>query len=204
MPNPAGSLCGVDALAAEDHALLPSPAVIVDRYGPYLERLLGRMIGWDPELPDLLQDVFLQAFQYMNHLKNPAAVRTWLGRIAIWTACVFIRRRRRRRSFIVLPIDELPEPIAIGSDPEIRAALQHVDGVLAALPVNDRIAFVERFVDGMKLREMADAHGVSLSTIKRILSRAEKRFLLLSGRDPLLREHLEGSSRWGLDGAQRG
>ena len=74
--------------------------------------------------------------------------------------------------------------------------MERAASVLGALPTDDRVAFVERFVDGMKLRDMADAHGVSLSTIKRTLTRAEKRFLSLTRRDPLLRECLGGSGRW--------
>lgn len=186
----------MEAIVIADKARLPPPRVIVDRYGPYLERLLGRLVGWDPELPDLLQEVFLQAFQYMSHLKNPAALRTWLGRIAIWTACVFVRRRRRRRGLVqMVPSEDLPEPTALVADPEIRAAVQRATGVLASLPTDDRMVFVERFVDGVKLRDMADARGVSLSTMKRTLSRAEKRFLNLTRRDPLLRDCLE-DSRW--------
>jgi RNA polymerase sigma-70 factor (ECF subfamily) len=176
---------------------LPSPAVIVERYGPYLERLLGRMVGWDPELPDLLQDVFLQAFQCLGDLKNPAALKGWLGRIAIFTARAWIRKRRLRRGWLrVLPPEELPESKAVVPEPEVVEALQHTHAVLDALPADERMAFVLRFVDGMKLREVARICGVSLSTVKRTLLRAEKRFLAVTGRDPLLSERLRASRRW--------
>jgi RNA polymerase sigma factor (sigma-70 family) len=94
-----------------------------------------------------------------------------------------------------VPFEELPEPSMPILDPEVRASVKRATSVLAALPARDRTAFVERFVDGMKLRDMAEAHGVSLSTIKRTVSRAEKRFLTLTRRDPMLRDCLE-SSRW--------
>jgi len=64
------------------------------------------------------------------------------------------------------------------------------------LPPDERLAFILRFVDGMKLREVAKICGVSLSTIKRTLSRAERRFLAVTRRDPLLHERLRASSRW--------
>jgi RNA polymerase sigma-70 factor, ECF subfamily len=176
---------------------LPSPAVIVERYGPYLERLLGRMVGWDPELPDLLQDVFLQAFQCLGDLKNPAALKGWLGRIAIFTARAWIRKRRLRRGWLrILAPEELPETNAVVPEPEVIEALQHTHVVLDALPPDERLAFVLRFVDGMKLREVAKICEVSLSTIKRTLSRAEKRFLAVTRRDPLLYERLRASGRW--------
>jgi RNA polymerase sigma-70 factor (ECF subfamily) len=68
--------------------------------------------------------------------------------------------------------------------------------VLDALPPDERLAFVLRFVDGMKLREVARICGVSLSTVKRTLLRAEKRFLAVTRRDPLLAERLRASRRW--------
>ena len=176
---------------------LPSHAVIVERYGPYLERLLGRMVGWDPELPDLLQDVFLQAFQCLGDLKNPAALKGWLGRIAIFTARAWIRKRRLRRGWLrILAPEELPETNAVVPEPEVIEALQHTHAVLDALPADERLAFILRFVDGMKLREVAKMCGVSLSTIKRTLSRAERRFLAVTRRDPLLHERLRSSRRW--------
>jgi RNA polymerase sigma-70 factor (ECF subfamily) len=176
---------------------LPSPAVIVERYGPYLERLLGRMVGWDPELPDLLQDVFLQAFLCLGDLKNPAALKGWLGRIAIFTARAWIRKRKLRRGWLrVLAPEELPETNAVVPEPEVIEALQHTHCVLDALPEDERLAFVLRFVDGMKLREVARLSGVSLSTVKRTLTRAEKRFLAVTRRDPLLYERLRAGGRW--------
>jgi RNA polymerase sigma-70 factor (ECF subfamily) len=176
---------------------LPSPAVIVERYGPYLERLLGRMVGWDPELPDLLQDVFLQAFQCLHDLKNPAALKGWLGRIAIFTARAWIRKRRLRRGWLrILAPEDLPETNAVVPEPEVIEALQHTHAVLDALPPDERLAFMLRFVDGMKLREVANICEVSLSTVKRTLSRAEKRFLAVTRRDPLLHERLRASGRW--------
>ena len=96
----------------------------------------------------------------------------------------------------MMPPDELPERSAMAPDLEILAALERAGGVLGALSDDDRTAFVERFVDGMKLRDIADAHGVSLSTIKRTLSRAEKRFVMLSARDPVLHERLTSGARW--------
>jgi RNA polymerase sigma-70 factor (ECF subfamily) len=188
----------VQALGVANKPSLPAPAVIVDRYGPYLERLLGRLVGWDPELPDLVQEVFLQAFQYMGKIKNPAALRTWLGRIAIFTACMFLRKRRRRRGLLLLvPSEELPDRGAPAAAPEVRSAVHRVTDLLASLPAEDRTVFLERFVDGRKVCDMADDRGVSLSTMKRALSRAETRFLKVARRDPLLRGCLAGS-RWEL------
>jgi RNA polymerase sigma-70 factor (ECF subfamily) len=169
-----------------------SPAVIVELYRPYLERMLVRIVGWDPELPDLLQEVLLQSFLCVNELKSPAALKVWLTRIAIYSARAWIRKQQRhRRCFEMRPIEELPEMSAIVSDPEVIEELQHARAALDALPPGQRLAFTLRFVDGRELREIATICGVSDSTVKRTLARAEKQFFALARRSPLLYRRME-------------
>ncbi len=68
--------------------------------------------------------------------------------------------------------------------------------MLDAMPVDQRMAFVLRYVHGATLVEAADACGTSLATIKRRLSRAEARFLdAVRGRPELVRWVEEGT-RW--------
>jgi DNA-directed RNA polymerase specialized sigma24 family protein len=42
----------------------------------------------------------------------------------------------------------------------------------------------------MQLQEIAESCGISLATVKRRLSRAERKFELLAEHDAVLREHL--------------
>jgi RNA polymerase sigma-70 factor (ECF subfamily) len=65
------------------------------------------------------------------------------------------------------------------------------------MPVDLRIPFALRFVDGMELRDVAEACDCSLATVKRRLASAEKRFLALANRDPALAAAVARSVRWG-------
>jgi RNA polymerase sigma-70 factor (ECF subfamily) len=76
-------------------------------------------------------------------------------------------------------------------------ALRATYAVLEQLAVDERIAFVLRFIEGMELKEGAVACSVSLATFKRRLARAEERFTELARSSPVLRDWLEGGSRWG-------
>ena len=193
-------------IVASDAALISAlqlgqpgaPAMLVDRYGQYVERLLARVVGVDPELPDLIQDVFVQALTCLNDLKNPAAVKQWLGTLAVYTARAWIRRTRLRRRWVRFTSpDELPEMDATVPGVEINLALQRTYRLLEGLPTDERIAFALRFVEGMDLTDVAEVCGVSLSTVKRTLMRAEKRFTDAARKDPLLQERINSSSRWG-------
>jgi RNA polymerase sigma-70 factor (ECF subfamily) len=171
--------------------------VLVDRYGRYVERLLVRVVGLTPDVPDLLHEVFTRALERVHEIKQPDALKGWLGSLTIFTARAWLRNRRFRRTWLrFLPPEEVPDPVAPVLEPDVQDALRRVYRVLEHLPVDERIAFGLRFMDGMGLRETAELCGVSPATIKRRLSRAEARFLADAGRDPLLRERIERGERW--------
>ena len=65
--------------------------------------------------------------------------------------------------------------------------------VLGLLPTDERIAFALRVLDGMELTSVASACGVSLATVKRRLKSAQRRFVELSRREPVLVDWLARS-----------
>jgi RNA polymerase sigma-70 factor (ECF subfamily) len=162
-------------------------ALLFDRYSLHVRRVLARVLGPDPELSDLLQDVFVAALSSMHSIEDPSALKAWLTRTAVFTARGRIRRRARWRFLRFVPDDELPEPAFPAQDAEGSQALTAVYRVLKTLPADERIAFALRIIEGMELTAVATACGVSLSTIKRRLSSAQQRFDELSAREPVLR-----------------
>jgi RNA polymerase sigma-70 factor (ECF subfamily) len=174
-----------------------APAALVEHYGRYVERLVARVMGFDPEVPDLVQEVFVRALECVHDLKDPYSLKGWLGSLAIFTARAWMKRRRFRRRWLrFLPPQELPETASISASPEANETLARTYQALDKLPPDERIAFALRFVDGMQLADVASMVGVSLATIKRRLVRAERRFLDTARRDPLLRERIAMGERW--------
>ncbi len=167
-------------------------AALFDRYGALVHRVLVRVLGPDPEVHDLLQDVFVAALASIHRLENAAALRGWLTQIAVFTARGRIRKRVRWRFLMFSPNDEMPEQEAIVAPAEISEALKKTYSVLNQLKPDERIPFALRFIDGMELTEVARACGTSLATIKRRLSRAQTRFVELAEGEPALREWVEG------------
>jgi len=161
-------------------------AALFDRYAPHVRRVLARVLGPDPELSDLLQDVFVAALGSLHRLDDPGALRAWLTQTAVYTARARIRRRARWRFLRFVPDDELPDYAGAELDAEGSQALSAVYRVLALLPADERIAFALRVLDGMELTSVASACGVSLATIKRRLGVAQRRFIELSRREPVL------------------
>lgn len=89
-----------------------APAALYDRYSGYVERLLVRVLGRDPELPDLLHEVFAEVFANIHKLKEPAKLKGWLTRVTVFTARGTIRRRSRRRWLRYSSPEVLPDVAA--------------------------------------------------------------------------------------------
>ena len=132
--------------------------------------------------------------------RDPSALKPWLSRVAALTARKALRTRSRRawlRLFTNAAQERRWEPAELGSDPEARQALRESYVLLDELPVDERIVFALRFIDGMELAEVAAACQVSLATVKRRLQRAERRFVGRATQRPVLVEWMQGGgSRW--------
>jgi RNA polymerase sigma-70 factor (ECF subfamily) len=186
----------VEGVRARDPAALGE---LHDRFAEPVLRILLRILGPDRDLPDLQHDAFVRALESIGELRDPDALASWMSAIAVHTARAAIERRsRRRRWLLFLPDDTLPEPEAV--DPraghDAREVLSAVYAVLGRMPADERIAFALRHLDDRELTDVAEICGVSLSSIKRRLARAEARFTKVARGVPALAEYLQGGSSW--------
>jgi len=173
-----------------------APAALFDRYADYVHALLMRILGFDPELGDLIQETFLQALRSVHSIRDASRLKPWLGSVAVHVAHGLIRRRSRRRWLQFRRPENLPTQQAPVADDETREVLQLTFEVLERMPADERIAFSLRFVEQLELTEVAAACGVSLATAKRRIARAERRFLGIAATRSPLAEWLEQRSRW--------
>lgn len=164
-------------------------AALFDRFGPHVHNILLHVLGPEPDVGDLLHDVFVKAIERSNELRDPGALKAWLSSIAVLTARSHLRRRRR---FWTWPskVPERFEP-APHPPPHISTALRLTFALLDRIPTDERIPFALRTIEGMKIAEIAEVCQTSAATIKRRLQRADKRFRRLAQRHSVLHEWLE-------------
>jgi RNA polymerase sigma-70 factor (ECF subfamily) len=189
------------AFAASDEALLEglrqgqgsAVLALFERYGRHVERILGRIVGADPELHDLVHDVFAGVLAGAKQVRKASALKDWLTSVAVFRARTFIRLRARRRLWERLfPSDELPDLAAPVSDDAAVEAVRVTYRLLDSLAADERIVFSLRILDGMKLTEVAEACGVSLATAKRRLARAQANFERMAKNEPALADWMTG------------
>ncbi len=150
--------------------------VLYRRHVHYLLAIATRLLRNGSEGEDVVQDAFVVGFEQLATLRDPAAIRSWLARIAV---SLVRRRMRRQRLLRFLGLDRglddcTLESLASASlRPDDRAELALADRVLDSLPADRRIAWMLRRVEGLPLAEVASACDCSLATAKRWIAVAD-------------------------------
>lgn len=135
-------------------------------YALHRDFVIGMCRRYVPdEAEDLAQDVFVRAFQHVQQYGGRAAFRSWLGRIAI-TTCLM-----RLRKPVLQPAED--ELITTG-DPTNRLAIEQAFG---RIPDADRTALIRRYADGHSTADVAAEVGVSVPAMKSRLRTARARFV---------------------------
>lgn len=146
------------------------------RHAGSLLAMTVRLLANRGEAEEIVQDTFVTAFEQLGTLREPGAVRGWLGQIAV----NLVRRRfRRGRLMRFLGLDRGADDATLEAlaDPGVssdqRAELALVDRLLRGMSPALRLAWMLRRVDGLELGEVASLCGCSLATVKRRIAGAD-------------------------------
>ncbi len=129
-----------------------------------------RMSGDAQRAEELVQDVYVRAWERLKSFRGDALFTTWLHRLAV-NHILQERRslgRRRAREFTAPDLESYGRT-ARRSMPGTRVDLERA---IAALPTKARQVLVLRDVQGYKYGEIAEMTGVSLGTVKAQIHRA--------------------------------
>jgi RNA polymerase sigma-70 factor (ECF subfamily) len=130
------------------------------------------LLGRDAEIDDVVQEVFVNAMRGLRGLREPAAIKGWLATIAVRVVRRKLRRRRLR-SFLAREFEPDDER-GVAAPQEHALLIGRAYRVLDGLPVNARIAWVLRHVEGESLDNVATLCGCSLATAKRRIAAAQR------------------------------
>lgn len=182
---------GASAVTAMVEGLRRSDPAVTRRffelYSGRVERTLRRLLGPADDMEDLVHDVFVDALEAIDKLREPAALPGWVTGIAVITAKRRLQKQYRRRWLSLSPTGVLPELPSTPSDVEARAAFSSIHQILDLMRPEDKIAVLLYRVDGLTVDDAAQAMGISSSTFKRRLRRGERHLLKLAKRSTTLR-----------------
>lgn len=174
--TPVGSLSGAGAAVS-----LEDFDAVVSALQTRIYRLLLGMLR-DPDAAETLtQDCFLRAYQSRSSYRGDASLSTWVSQIAINLARDHQRNRKsqfwrglfRTEEHYEAAVAAVPDGKR-AHDAELVAREQVAAVWLAAegLPTQQRAVFVLRFVEDKSMKEIAQATGLKVGTVKIHLFRA--------------------------------
>ena len=134
-----------------------------------------RMSGDPRRAEELVQDVFVRAWEQRARFRGASLVGTWLHRLAVNVVLSGARADRRRMARIE-PSDD-PEAIG-GARPGVRpepvGERLDLERAIALLPPGARTAFVLHDVEGYTHEEIARVTGTAVATVRSQLHRARR------------------------------
>lgn len=143
-------------------------------HASYVGRLAFRLLGREEEVDDIVQDVFITLFRNLEKIRQSESIRAWLGTTTVRT----VRRRLRlRRIGFLLRQQDHADPVELegqGATGEDRAALWKVHVALKKVSINNRIAWIFRYLEQESVDDIARLCGCSRSTAKRRIADAHQ------------------------------
>jgi RNA polymerase sigma-70 factor (ECF subfamily) len=154
---------------------------LVERHRSMVYRVAYQFAGNHHDAEDIAQEVFIKVYRSLERFRQEAQLSSWLYRI-VMNAC--IDHRRRHAPAGSAPFGEEAEHKMLNTPeetpgPEQRAYAGELGAVLEAaigeLPKGQRLVFIMRHHQGLKLCEIAEALGLAEGTVKRQLHAAVRR-----------------------------
>ena len=147
---------------------------LVQHYHPRIYQLVLRYVKDPEDARDVTQEAFLKTYQGLCDFKGNSQFYTWLYRIAVNLCIDFLRRDAKRKLMTdQTPWDELPmrdmadphatPPSKAVENQELRSQIH--EAILQLSP-KQREVFMLRYYDGFSQKEIAQAVGSSLGTVK--------------------------------------
>jgi RNA polymerase sigma-70 factor (ECF subfamily) len=151
--------------------------VLMRRYNQRLFRVVRSIVDHDDEAEDVLQQTYTSAFEHLRQFAGRAKFSTWLTRIAVHEALARLKQRQRLRPVDfsaadnagLVPLSRAPSAERVAVNQELTVLLAKVVG---ELPVELRIVFALRIVEGASTSESAACLNLSEANVKVRLHRA--------------------------------
>jgi RNA polymerase sigma-70 factor (ECF subfamily) len=146
-------------------------ATLIAHLRPRFGRYAHRMLGNREDAEEVLQDTFVRMYRRLGSCRDPALVEPWAFRILV-NRCRTTLGRSGRAGRLLTPADPERHDPGVDHPAEASAWREEIDRALAALPAEQREAFLLRHVEDLSYGEMAELTGAGVSALKMRVMRA--------------------------------
>lgn len=159
---------------------------LISRYEQRVYALAMRMLRQEQDAEDVTQQTFLSVLENLEGFRGESSFSTWVLRIASHAALKIIRKRKGLNTVSLEEATESSDDSSSIPHPEFiadwRQSPEHLvernevrrllDDALARLDEKYRLVFLLRDVEGLSVRETAEALDLSEANVKVRLLRA--------------------------------
>ena len=146
---------------------------LVAKYQPRVFATARRYARREDEVEDIVQEVFLKAFQKLRSYRGDAPFEHWLMRLAVRTCYDFLRAHQRNRetSFSEISSSETDWLERFAANPSdaaehANAARELIAHVLAQLSPAARLVITLLEIEDRSVKEIAELTGWSVPVVK--------------------------------------
>lgn len=160
---------------------------LIKKYQPRIFAAARRYARRDSEVEDIVQEVFIKAFQKLGSYRAEAPFEHWLMRLAVRTCYDFLRTHQRNRETPFADIsfqetDWLDQFVVSpeGNAEAAAAARELIEKILTQLSPSARLVITLLEIEERSVKEIAQLTGwsVPLVKVRAFRARAEMRKIL--------------------------
>ena len=140
----------------------------VAAYGDALDRLVGAYEADADMRRDLRQDIHLALWRSLNHFEERCSLRTWVYRVAHYTATSYVIRQRRTNSSRLMSLEEMEATAdASGSarNADDRIALERLLNLVHRLKPLDRELML-LYLEDLDATTIGEIMGISTGNVR--------------------------------------
>ena len=146
---------------------------LVKKYQSRIFAMARRYARRESEVEDIVQEVFIKAFQKLDSYRAEAPFEHWLMRLSVRTCYDFLRNHQRNResAFTDMSDQETDWLERFAADPDTAvetadAARDLVERVLSQLPPSARLILTLLEIEERSVKEISELTGWSISLVK--------------------------------------
>ncbi len=144
--------------------------VLVERYLPVVRAVAYANLGHHPDADDAVQDAFVQAYQSLDTLREPAKFGPWLAAIARNCCRAALRKQRESR---LSPAQEAVLPAA-NEDPARKELRELLQARIHALDPLYRETLLLYYYGGVSASDIAGLQAISEDAVRKRLQRGRE------------------------------
>lgn len=149
---------------------------IVKRYQEKIYWQIRRMVVTHEDADDVLQNVFIKAWNGLDNFREDAKLSTWLYRIAVNESLTHLEQQKKRTS---ISFDDVAESMENKLHAEKgfdeSKAVWKLQLAIQQLPEKQRIVFNMRYFEEMPYEEMSQVLDTSVGALKASYHHAVKK-----------------------------